>query len=71
MYHTTITNSGRLIGSTLSEGLADAVNFGVQRGLKGNRITVYESVQDATGEIVHLNEALTFMVLDEPHKVLT
>ena len=68
MYHVTVSDSEKIIASSLQEGLADAVAYGIELGQKGNRITVYDSVQDATGEILHLNEVLTTYVLEEEHK---
>ena len=52
----------RIIGSSLTEGLADAVAFGHSVGHKGNRITVLDVLQDATGEFIVLNEVLTIEV---------
>lgn len=68
MYHVTVSDRGRIIASTLREGLADAVAYGRKKGQKGNRITVYDSLQDATGSVLHLNEVLTMTLLDEEHK---
>lgn len=58
MYHVTVTDRDNIIADSLVYGLADAVVFGRDVGHKGNCITVYESVQDATGEILHLEETL-------------
>lgn len=66
MYHVTISDNRRVIASSLQEGLANAVAVGRRLGRKGNRITVYDSVQDATGEIVHLNEVLSVVLDEEP-----
>jgi len=67
MYHVVVSDNRRIIAETLSDGLAEAVLFGHRAGRKGNSITVYDAVQDATGEVVHLNETLS-MVLEENHK---
>ena len=67
MYHVTVSDNRKVIASSLQEGLADAVSVGRRLGRKGNRITIYESLQDATGDIVHLNEVL-YVVLDEDPK---
>ena len=67
MYHVTVSDNRKVIASSLQDGLANAVAVGRRLGRKGNRITIYDSVQDATGEIVHLNEVLS-VVLDEDHK---
>ena len=66
MYHVTVSDSRRIIASSLQEGLANAVAVGRKLGQKGNRITIYDSVQDATGEIVHLGEVLTVVLDEEP-----
>lgn len=68
MYHVTVSDRGRVIASSLQDGLANAVAYGRQLGRKGNRITVYDSVQDATGEILHLNEVLSTVILEEEPK---
>ena len=67
MYHVTVSDNRKVIASSLQDGLANAVAVGRRLGRKGNRITIYDSVQDATGEIVHLNEVLS-VALDEDHK---
>lgn len=59
MYHVTVNNTKGVIAQSFSESLADAVMFGREVGVKGNRITVYDSVQDATGEVLHLSRVLT------------
>ena len=59
MYHTIVSDGSKIIASSLQEELAVAVSNGWDLGQKGNRITVYDSVQDATGEIVHLGEVLS------------
>lgn len=64
MYHVTVTNQRRNIAETLCEGLGEAVLFGRTQGQKGNRITVYEALQEATGDILHLDEVLS-VTLDE------
>lgn len=61
MYHVTIRNNKRIIASTLREGLADAVNYGHKKSREGNSISIYEALQDATGDIMHLHEVVTFM----------
>ena len=69
MYHVTVSDRGRIIASSLQEGLADAVAYGRELGREGNLITVYDSVQDATGEILHLNEVLSTVILEEEPRV--
>jgi hypothetical protein len=61
MYHVTIKNKNRIIASKLHEGLAEAVDFGHRESLEGNSISIYEALQDATGNIMNLHEVLTFM----------
>jgi hypothetical protein len=60
MYHVTIKDRNRVIASKLLEGLAEAVNYGHRKSSEGNSITVYEALQDATGNIMHLHNVLTF-----------
>lgn len=66
MYHVTVSDNRKVIASSLQDGLANAVAVGRRLGRKGNRITIYDSVQDATGEIVHLNEVLCVVLDEEP-----
>lgn len=68
MYHVTVSAGKSVIAEDFYEGLGDAVLFGRNVGQKGNRITVYESVQDSFGEIVHINEVLSVVLTeaDEP-----
>lgn len=61
MYHVTIKNRNRIIASALREGLAEAVNYGHKKSFEGNSISIYEALQDATGDILNLHEVLTFM----------
>jgi hypothetical protein len=37
-------------------------------GQKGNRIIIHDSVQDATGKILDLDEVLSTYILEENHK---
>jgi hypothetical protein len=68
MYHVVVSEEGRVIARSLQEGLADAVAYGRGLGRKGNRITIYDSLQDATGHIVHLNEVLSTVIHEEEPK---
>ena len=68
MYHVTVNDRGRVIASALREGLADAVAYGRKKGQKGNRITVFDSLQDATGEIIHLGKVMSLEIHDEYHR---
>lgn len=68
MYHVTVSDNKRIITGALREGLADAVAYGRKKGQKGNRITVFDSLQDATGGIVHLSKVLSMILHDEDHK---
>ena len=67
MYHVVVSDSSNVISHSLCEGLGEAVLFGHRTGRKGNSIHIYDSVQDATGEIVHLNESLV-TTIEENHK---
>lgn len=68
MYHVTVSAGKNVIAENLYEGLGDSVLFGRSVGQKGNRITIYESVQDSSGEIVHISEVLSVVLTehDEP-----
>lgn len=46
MYYTKVTQDDDVVASTISDILSDAVSFGNQVSYKGNRVTVYEAVQD-------------------------
>jgi hypothetical protein len=61
MYHVKIKSRGKTIASALREGLADAVNYGNKKSREGHSISIYEALQDATGDIMELHEVLTFM----------
>jgi len=71
MYHVTIRDSRKIIGQALRDGLAEAVEWGVVNSLKGNHISVYEAMQDATGDILHLSKAVSLVKLDGKLKVVT
>ncbi len=66
MYHVTVTSNRRIIAESFTEGLADAVLFGHKVGRKGNLISVYDSVQDASGKYEDLNEILTTVLEENP-----
>jgi hypothetical protein len=68
MYHVRVSDNGKVIASSLQEGLADAVAYGIALGQKGNRIIIHDSVQDATGKILDLDEVLSTYILEENHK---
>lgn len=70
MYNVVIKDNGKVMATSLQDELAVAVSYGRQLGRKGNRITIYDSLQDATGEIVNLSEVLT-MILEEDPKSYT
>ncbi len=53
------------------EGLAEAVAFGRENSVKGNVINIFDSVQDATGKILHLHRVFSMVMPDDNHKVLT
>ena len=71
MYHVTIRDSRKIIRDALREGLAEAVEWGDSHSWKGNRISVYEAVQDATGDILHLSKVLSVVKLEGNLKVST
>lgn len=65
MYSVYVRDSGDTVASSVFEGLAEAVSFGRGESLEGNSITVYEAVQDASGDIVHLNKVLSMVMPKE------
>lgn len=65
MYHVIVSSEKNVIASSLQEGLADAVAYGRKKGQKGNRITVYDALQDATGQVVHLNRVLSTTITQD------
>lgn len=64
MYHVTVTAGNNIIGENLYDGLGDSVLFGRGIGQKGNRINIYEAVQDSSGEIVHISEVLSVVLTE-------
>lgn len=62
MYSVVVKDGGEVVATSLLEGLAEAVSFGRGESCEGNSITIYDSVQDACGNIVHLNKVL-FMIM--------
>jgi hypothetical protein len=65
MYSVYVKDSGETVASSVFEGLAEAVSFGREESLEGNSITVYAAVQDASGNIMHLNKVLSMIMPKE------
>ena len=53
------------MAEALREGLADAVAYGRRKSQEGNLIRVFDALQDASGEIVHISKVLTVVHLKE------
>jgi hypothetical protein len=66
VYHVIVTDSRkRIMAEALREGLADAVAYGRRKSQEGNLIRVFDALQDASGEIVHISKVLTVVHLKE------
>jgi hypothetical protein len=65
MYSVYVRDSGETVASSVFEGLAEAVSFGREESLEGNSITIYSSVQDASGNIMHLDKVLSMVMPKE------
>ena len=62
MYSVIVRDDTGVIARSVLDGLAEAVSFGREESLEGNSITVYAAVQDASGDIMHLNKVL-YMIM--------
>jgi hypothetical protein len=62
MYSVIVKDEGNVVARSTLDGLAEAVSFGREESLEGNSITIYEAVQDASGDILHISKVL-FMVM--------
>lgn len=71
MYHVTVKKNKEVIAESILDGLADAVSFGRDNSEKGNLITVWEAIQDASGDIVHTHKVLSMIMPEEYLKVIT
>lgn len=71
MYHVIVREKGKAIADAVLDGLADAVAFGTEESQKGNVISIYSSVLDATGNIVHLQKVISIVAPDNNPMVLT
>lgn len=71
MYHVIVRNKKSVMAEEVLDGLAEAVAFGRENSVKGNVINIFDSVQDASGNIMHLHRVLSMIMPDDNHKVLT
>jgi hypothetical protein len=69
MYHVTVSNMKKVIADEVLDGLADAVAFGRDNSDEGNVIDIYDALQDASGNIMHLHKVLSLVMPKEYHKV--
>jgi len=69
MYHVTVSNMKKVIADEVLDGLADAVAFGRDNSDEGNVIDIYDALQDASGNIMHLHKVLSLVMPNEYHKV--
>jgi len=65
MYQVYVIDKGKVIGSALEYGLANAVALGRRMSSEGNSIVVYEALQDSSGETLHLSKVLSVVVSKE------
>jgi hypothetical protein len=65
MYQVYVIDKGKVIASGLEQGLADAVALGRRLSSEGNRIVVYDALQDSSGEVLHLSKVLSVVVSKE------
>jgi hypothetical protein len=69
MYHVMVRNNRNVMAEEVLDGLAEAVAFGRNNSVEGNVIDIYSSLQDATGNIMHLHKVLSLVMPKEYHKV--
>jgi prephenate dehydratase len=69
MYHVMVKNKKDVIAEEVLDGLADAVAFGRENSVEGNVIDIYDALQDATGNIMHLHKVISLVMPKEYHKV--
>jgi len=65
MYSIVVRDGREVVAKSVKEGLAEAVSFGRRKSLEGNRITIYDAVQDSNGDILHINKVLTMVMPKE------
>lgn len=65
MYSVIVSDEEGVRAKSIKDGLAEAVSFGRRKSLEGNRITVYEAVQESNGEILHLNKVISMVMPKE------
>jgi hypothetical protein len=69
MYHVIVRQNKEVIAQTLLDGLAEAVNFGREESSRGDLITIYDSLRDSAGNILHLNKVLSMIFTEDNHRV--
>ena len=69
MYHVIVSTNKSIIAEEVLDGLAEAVTFGRMNSVEGNVIHIYSALQDATGNIMHLDLILSLVMPKEYHKV--
>lgn len=65
MYHAVIKNGGEVVSERLVEALGEAVAYAEEGGAEGNLVQVFEALQDASGDIMHLSLSLSFYLKGE------
>jgi len=65
MYSVIVRDDTGVVARSVLDGLAEAVSFGREESLEGNSITIYEAVQDASGDILHTHKVLSMVMPKE------
>jgi len=65
MYSVIVRDDTGVVARSVLDGLAEAVSFGREESLEGNSITVYEAVQDSSGDILHISKVLSMIMPKE------
>jgi len=65
MYSVIVRDELGVVARSTLDGLAEAVSFGREESLEGNSITIYEAVQDASGDILHTHKVLSMVMPKE------
>jgi hypothetical protein len=69
MYHAVIRERGEVVSERLVEALGEAVAYAEEEGAEGNLVQVFEALQDASGDILHLAISLSFYLKGERQRM--
>jgi len=56
-----VRNNRSVIAEDYLDLLADAVAFGAENSVEGNVIDIFDALQDASGNIMHLHKVLSLV----------